>query len=163
MEEKAKVQDKKNEKENKRKKGSGIKRLLTGILLVFLLILAGGAGGFAYFRYLHNNGQYFIQEDPEPAYKYSLDNFIVNLAEQRRYLKIGIVLAFHEKELCEELEQRSPQIKDRVINILWGKGLEELHKDDALEKIKDNLILEINSLLRGGTIEEIYFTEFIIQ
>ncbi|PKM81945.1 MAG: hypothetical protein CVU88_03600, partial [Firmicutes bacterium HGW-Firmicutes-13] len=143
-------------------KGSGRKRLVLA-LLVFLLILAGGAGGIAYFRYWHHNGQDLVQEDPEPEYKYFLENFIVNLAEQRRYLKIGIVLSYFDGELGEELDRREPQIKDKIIDILWGKSLEEIYTDNFLQEIKGEIVREINSVIRRGKIEEVYFTEFIIQ
>ena len=93
------------------------------------------------------------------------EGFTVNLndANQRRYLKTGVVIAYQEGRLLEELEKRQPQLRDLTITVLRRWTAADLAEEESLEKLRTELMGEINSVLTSGEVKDIYFTEFIVQ
>ncbi len=96
---------------------------------------------------------------------YPLDAFTVNLKSDsgRRYLKTTISLELNGKELSMELDNKKPVIRDRIIRILTSKTLEEISSKKGKQKISEQIMDTLNSMITDGSIDGIYFTEFVIQ
>jgi len=96
---------------------------------------------------------------------YPLDTFTVNLKSDqgRRYLKATISLELNGEELSLELDNKSPVIRDRIIRILSSKTLEEISSKKGKQKVSDQIVDTLNSMIVDGSIKSIYFTEFVIQ
>lgn len=147
----------------------------------FLVLLAGGVAGAAYFlpAYLPEALQFFgnpqtkgahgagkeKRHQEEQGFIYNLDPFIVNLADpdEPRYLKIRISLEGNQKEQNEEFSKRIPQIKDTVLSILGKKTYSELLDTAGKEKLKEELIKSLNPKLAEFKFKAVYFTELVIQ
>lgn len=96
---------------------------------------------------------------------YPLDTFTVNLKSDagRRYLKATISLELNGKELSVELDNKSPVIRDRIIRILSSKTLEEISSKKGKQKVSEQIVDTLNSMITDGNVKSIYFTEFVIQ
>ncbi|MDA7817262.1 flagellar basal body-associated protein FliL [Sulfurimonas sp.] len=96
---------------------------------------------------------------------YPLDTFTVNLKSDagRRYLKATISLELNGEELSIELDNKSPVIRDRIIRILSSKTLEEISSKKGKQKVSEQIIDTMNSMIVDGSVKGIYFTEFVIQ
>lgn len=96
---------------------------------------------------------------------YPLEVFTVNLLSEsgRRFLKAQINLELESEELTAELESKIPVIRDLIIKILTSRTLEEITTAKGKEKLKDNIVKQLNMRLRDGQLNNIYFTEFVIQ
>ena len=96
---------------------------------------------------------------------YPLDTFTVNLKSDqgRRYLKATISLELNGEELSMELDNKSPVIRDRIIRILSSKTLEEISSKKGKQKVSEQIIDTMNSMIIDGDVKGIYFTEFVIQ
>jgi len=96
---------------------------------------------------------------------YPLDTFTVNLKSDsgRRYLKVTISLELEGQELSNELDAKSPVLRDKIIRILSSKTLEEISSRKGKQKVSDQIMDTINGMLTDGRIKGIYFTEFVIQ
>lgn len=96
---------------------------------------------------------------------YPLDTFTVNLKSDagRRYLKATISLELNGEELSIELDNKSPVIRDRIIRILSSKTLEEISSKKGKQKVSEQIIDTMNSMIVDGNVKGIYFTEFVIQ
>jgi flagellar FliL protein len=96
---------------------------------------------------------------------YPLDTFTVNLKSDqgRRYLKATISLELNGEELSLELDNKSPVIRDRIIRILSSKTLEEISSKKGKQKVSDQIVDTMNSMIVDGEVKGIYFTEFVIQ
>ena len=96
---------------------------------------------------------------------YPLDTFTVNLKSDsgRRYLKATLSLELSGEELSLELDAKAPVIRDRVIRILTSKTLEEISSKKGKQKVSDQIMDTLNSIITDGSIQGIYFTEFVIQ
>lgn len=119
---------------------------------------------------------------PGEGIMYSLGTKIVNLAEPggRRYLQIAIVLeclpaeagfyalqgearakaAEHETESLEALR---PVMEDAVIGLLTSRTYAEVFTIEGKDRLKQEIISEINAMLGEERVASIYFTEFLVQ
>ena len=135
------------------------------ILLLFLLLGVYNLGrGNAFFSLPKQTA--IVEKQEETFYElFGPEGFTVNLndSNQRRYLKAGMVLAFEEEELLEELEMRQSQLRDRTITVLRRWSALDLAKEDSIEKLRAELLAATNDVLGREAIKDIYFTDFIIQ
>ena len=96
---------------------------------------------------------------------YPLDTFTVNLKSDagRRYLKVTMSLELNGEELSLELDNKSPVLRDRIIRILTSKSLEEISSKKGKQKVSNQIMDTLNSMISDGSIRGIYFTEFVVQ
>lgn len=96
---------------------------------------------------------------------YPLDTFTVNLKSDagRRYLKATLSLELSGDELSMELDAKSPVLRDRIIRILTSKTLEEISSKKGKQKVSEQIIDTLNAIVSDGSVQGIYFTEFVIQ
>ena len=96
---------------------------------------------------------------------YPLDTFTVNLKSDsgRRYLKATMSLELDSPELSHELDSKAPVLRDRIIRILSSKTLEEISSKKGKQKVSEQIMDTLNSMITDGKIKGIYFTEFVIQ
>lgn len=178
----------KEENTTKEKKSSNVLMIAIIVVLVFIIIL-----GAAAFLLLSSDEEEVVQTQPQtqieekesPATKkstqsvdfddsrklgeigilYPLDTFTVNLKSDagRRYLKVTMSLELEGEELSLELDAKSAVIRDRVIRILTSKTLEEISSKKGKQKVSQQIMDTLNSMISDGKINGIYFTEFVIQ
>ena len=96
---------------------------------------------------------------------YTLDPFIVNLADpnQQRYLKIRICLESKEITVNEEYEKRLPQLRDMILTLLSSKSYKDISDSDGKNKLREEITSKINQSLSSFQVKAVYFTEFMIQ
>ncbi len=96
---------------------------------------------------------------------FPLDTFTVNLLSEsgRRYLKVQMNLELSGEELGIELDTKKAVIRDIVIRLLSSKALEEISTAKGKEKLKDQIVTELNMRLKDGSINNVFFTEFVVQ
>lgn len=96
---------------------------------------------------------------------YSLDSFVVNLAEKgsNRYLRVTMEFELDTEILKTEIVQRLPQIRNAMLMILPSKMAADINTVDGKFALRDQIMDEINDFLTTGEITNIYFTEFVIQ
>jgi flagellar protein FliL len=98
-----------------------------------------------------------------PVHK--LDTLIVNLADQggKRYLRVTMELELSTPDLVKEIQQRLPQVRDSILMILPTKEYARISTTEGKIELRDEIIAKLNGFLRSGTINTIYFTEFVVQ
>lgn len=96
---------------------------------------------------------------------YSLDSFVVNLAEEgsNRYLRVTMELELDNEVLKTEIEKRLPQVRNAVLMILPSKVAADIKTVDGKVALRDEVMDAFNNFLTTGEITNIYFTEFVIQ
>jgi flagellar FliL protein len=101
----------------------------------------------------------------EVGLMFPLDGFTVNLLSEsgRRYLKCEINLEMGGEELSPELEVKKPIFRDIIIRILSSKSLEEISTVKGKEKLKEQIVNELNLRLKDGKVKNVYFTDFVVQ
>jgi flagellar FliL protein len=101
----------------------------------------------------------------EVGLMFPLDTFTVNLLSEsgRRYLKVEMNLEIEGEELSPELETKKPVFRDIIIRILSSKSLEEISTIKGKEKLKEEIVNDLNMRLKDGKVKNVYFTDFVVQ
>ncbi len=96
---------------------------------------------------------------------FPLDTFIVNLAdeERKRYLRVTMQIELKEGEPVEILEQRLVQVRDIILMILPTKRFQEIRSVDGKTLLRQEIMTRLNDLIKKEVINNIYFTEFVVQ
>jgi len=114
---------------------------------------------------VNNNGSVRNNDFTQVGPMFGLDKFIVNLASDggSRYLRTSINLELSSEEFQAEVEKKKPLIRDIIIKVLSAKSYEEISTIRGKENLKDELVSELNKIFTDGNIQNIFFTEFVIQ
>jgi flagellar FliL protein len=96
---------------------------------------------------------------------FSLDTFIVNLADQEhnRYLRVAMDLEIVASTDAAKLTERLPQIRDRILMILPSKQFSDIAGMEGKTALRDEIIRKLNGLFPTKVITNIFFTEFVVQ
>lgn len=143
-----------------------IRKIIIMGLSILVLLGAGTAGGL-YFLNQSGEAKKAVPPPPRPLIgtMWSIDPFIVNLADNQgeRYLKVVMQLEVTDSMVSVQLEQLKPKLRDNVMDLLTAKSYAELMGSGGKQRLRDEIVLRLNSFLTKGGIVRVYFTEFVIQ
>lgn len=96
---------------------------------------------------------------------YSLDTMIVNLSDQggKRYLRVTMALELSDPDAVATIESRLPQVRDAILMILPTKTYDDISTTDGKIALRSQVMENINNLMTKGRVNNIYFTEFVVQ
>jgi len=168
------------EKKEKKEEGDGKKKkpqLLIIIAAAVVLLLLLSVGG--YFLLVKKAPPPEAHKDPaqnvpvpdlsqKPAIgpMVEVKEFIVNIISQedsKHYVKASLSIELSNAGAQEEINQRMPQIRDAILMLVGNKTYEELQDLQGKRQLKAEMIVKINSFLRAGQVNNIYFTDFVVQ
>lgn len=95
----------------------------------------------------------------------ALTKLLVNVAGTMgsRYLLASVTLVGTAQDFKARVEKHEPQLRDAAMTLLSTKTISDLEKPGARNIVRSELITGFNNVLGGGTVQEIYITEFAIQ
>lgn len=148
-----------------KKKGSIVKIIV--ISLVVLAAIAAGVFGGIYFFTDHGGAKKAAIPPPKPLIgtMWPMAPFIVNLSDNQgeRYLKVVMEIEVSDQLVVPELEQLKPKLRDNMLDLLTAKSFNELMDVGGKQRLRDEIVMRLNSFLVKGKIVQVYFTEFVIQ
>jgi len=100
---------------------------------------------------------------PEHGEIYVIEDLVVNPAgsEGRRYVaSIGLEAS---STITAEIEQRDPQIKDALIQILSSHTIEQLADVSQREGVRAGIQSRVEEIVPQGNIDAVYFVSFVLQ
>ncbi len=152
-----------------KEKSGGLKKTL--ILFVGLQVLMAGSAFVFLKMYLSPKIQ-AAYEEPAKSEKeergqiHLIEDILVNPAGTNgtRYLSTSIGLETsdfgHETDRFEEL---TPIIRDIFISILSSKTMEELSSIDGKEKLRGEILVQVNKAIRPDSAYRVYFVDYVLQ
>ncbi|SKA72663.1 flagellar FliL protein/chemotaxis protein MotB [Clostridium sp. USBA 49] len=153
------------------------------IIIIILLVIIIFALGFVGFLFIKNGSlNQNTNKDPQAintvskqsssnetsTYTYSLDEFLVNLADDnsKRFFKAKIFIGYEtddKKKMDKELEEKVPILRDTINTILRSKKSIDITTKDKVDALKKEIIDKINPYFNYGKINNIYFYEILVQ
>ena len=98
----------------------------------------------------------------DPAFVVSFDG-----EDGTRYVQLQLQAMARSEKTIEEIKKHSPALRNAILFLLNGYKLEELTTLAGKEKLRAELTKKTNEVLAKngseGEIEELYFTNFVIQ
>ncbi|MFO7761328.1 MAG: flagellar basal body-associated FliL family protein [Thermodesulfobacteriota bacterium] len=149
-------------------------KLIFFVIIGVVLMLIAGGGFFAYTEFFSSpldrekgeNGQPVDEEALKPVGDmFTLEPFVVNLADPQgdRYLKLKISMEVKEPKAVQRAEKLSPRLRDIVIMMISSLAFEEVMTPEGKLRIREELRTRFNRVLKPYKVENIYFSEFVIQ
>jgi len=147
------------EEDNRSSKGLGGK---LAFVLPMLILSAIGI-----WFWVHRGTEAEVQASGEQRVQSTLhlETFVLNLADadQRAYLRVGVDLG-----LNRELKNGDPtvpiaQVRDAILGVLAQAKGDDLVTAQGKAKLKQDLLRALQERVPQLGVEEIYFTEFLIQ
>ena len=81
----------------------------------------------------------------------------------KRFLMVNIGLESKSEDALAELDAKDAVIRDIFLQLLGRRTVEELSSVTAREQLKEELRVAVNGILKEGTIDRLYFTQFVLQ
>ncbi len=99
------------------------------------------------------------------AHSHEFGDVIVNLAGAKgtRYLRVRFTLASNDTNLETLIKTNENQLRDVAIGVLSAQTLDSLEAPGARNAVRNELIAQFNHAMHGELVEQIYFTEFVVQ
>ncbi|MDX1294998.1 MAG: flagellar basal body-associated FliL family protein [Sulfurimonadaceae bacterium] len=95
-----------------------------------------------------------------------LGDFTTNIVaggKSTKFLKTKVSVRTSDEDVSEEIKKRNVVIRDSVIKALSSKQFEQVATQRGKLLLKDEVSETLNGILSEGEVEEVFFTEFIIQ
>ena len=106
---------------------------------------------------------------PPPIYASLGPNFTITLASADRphFMKLAISAMSHEKEAVQGLELHSPLVRSRLVGLLGAADFEKLRTEEGKQALRADVLKAVQDVLQAETgkpgVEQVYFTEFVLQ
>ncbi|MGI6711706.1 MAG: flagellar basal body-associated FliL family protein [Bacillota bacterium] len=157
-----KQKNKENDSGEDMQKKSGKRKIIIICLMVFVLTVAVNVMVFSNKTVLKAWSKHLKADEVDIL---SFEEVLVNLSDinYSHYLKTSIVLEYQGKKLGKELNDKTYRVKDTIIKVLRKKSTEDLDTAEEINKLKKELLTQINTQLKEGKVDSVYFEDFIIQ
>ena len=105
------------------------------------------------------------KEGGKTEVSYDFDNVVVNLSGSMgtRFLKASFTTLGSNPELPKIMAERKKQLLDVAINVLSSRSMADLEAPGAKNVVRNELLANFNQALKSDLVEQIYFTDFVIQ
>jgi len=94
----------------------------------------------------------------------NLKTFVVNLRSSGggRVLRMEVQLE-SSKEVAPHLDVNTPRLRDTILTAVSDYTFTELEGTDGKTRLRDELLTRINGTMAPMTIDQVYFTQFVVQ
>jgi len=105
------------------------------------------------------------KKDAKPTFSYQFDDVVVNLsgAMGTRYLKTSFAIFSSNQDLQKIITDNKSHLLDVALNVLSSKSLADLEAPGSKNLVRNDLIANFNQALSSDVVEQIYFSEFVVQ
>lgn len=155
-------EDQKEKEEKGIKDPPASRRRWLALLLPIVLLVAVGIWFWAD-RGSESSAQ--AKAGPRVRSTLHLETFVLNLADtdQRSYLRVGIDLGLNREAQRGEETAPVAEVRDTILGVLAEAKVDDLTAAAGKTKLKANLLRALQERVPQLGVEEVYFTEFLIQ
>ncbi len=102
---------------------------------------------------------------PEATFSYEFKDIVSNLSGsmKSRYIKVSFTAYSANHEFQHLVEANKARMLDATLSVLGALSLADVEDPGVKNKVRGELVFAYESVLRGRVVEEIYFSEFVIQ
>lgn len=96
---------------------------------------------------------------------FPVGDFTSNLAgpASTSYVKVSVNFEISQDADEEEMKQRKPQFRDKIISLLNSKRAVDLQSADGVNYLKEEIKTTSNTFIKKGKVEGVYFSAFVIN
>ena len=156
-----------------KKGGMSGKKLVLVVVLPLLLVSGGGAAAFfmgALDGLLGGGDVAALDPSAPPAAGegvfFGLQEMLVNLntgGRKTHYLKISVSLEVGSEKDILQLQRVMPRIVDSFQVYLRELRIEDLHGSAGLQRLREELLLRVNSAAQPTVVRDVLFRQMLVQ
>jgi len=96
---------------------------------------------------------------------YEIKDIVANLsgAMRSRYIKVSFTLEGKSKTFPEIMKSNEAKIRDATLAVLSDLTIQDLEEPGVKNIVRNNIVDAINQALRGSEVQQLYFSEFVVQ
>ena len=104
-------------------------------------------------------------ESTNGKFSFDFENVVVNLSGSlgTKYLKTSFTLYSSNANLKKLMEENKKQLMDVAINVLSSRSMADLEAAGAKNVVRNDLMANFNEALHSDLVEQIFYTEFVVQ
>lgn len=136
------------------------------IFLVAAVIILQGVAAFSVVKGNYTEIREVVASfKPSGGYYFQLEDIIVNPAGSNgeRYLVFSIAIELDNSDDLSRIEGMRAEVLDRLNFRLSQKTVRELSNQDQRMPLKEELKEELELILTGSMVRNLYFTKYVIQ
>ena len=152
------------------KKKGGKKKLI--LMLSPVLLAAAGAG--VYFSGILGGQEPPAEVDEatklkaeQPPRTYALPEMLINLnskgKRRQSYLRLALTIEYQDDDTQEKLDQYKARIRDGLQLFLMEKSVDELRGAEGLYRLKEGVMMRVNTIIKPQKINACLINKFLIQ
>ncbi|HYB09013.1 MAG TPA: flagellar basal body-associated FliL family protein [Alphaproteobacteria bacterium] len=150
------------------KKGFGGKKLILFIVLPILLLCGGAAAVYftGAFGLIGKKEAEVQPQKPKQAIFYSIPDILVNLNsvnKKTHFLKLSIAFELNEAADQEKLQAVMPRIIDNFQVYLRELHVEDLAGATGIQRLREELLVRVNSAIQPVVVKDVLFKEMLVQ
>ncbi len=94
-----------------------------------------------------------------------MQGLVINPADSggERYLAVSLAFESKSNSVMQEIKRKKVVVRDATLSLLSEQTVDELANPDRRGALKKKLLKKINAILSSGTVDRLYFTEFVLQ
>lgn len=145
------------------------KKLL--LIIIVAVVLLGGGGAAAYFILggeEEGQAEEVKAETQDPPGLVPMKKFIVNLNDRGsdRFVKLEVKLTMIPATMAEKISEDElmiARLRDRILTVVGGKTYDDLSNPMGKETLRRELKVRLADLVTEGEIQDVLFSEFVVQ
>jgi|SRR3569833_373598 len=150
--------------------GKSKKLLIIGVA-AFAIIAGGGAAAFMLMGHGDPKKVEAKKEPAKPPLYVALDPpFVANFGgdQAARFLQVTVQILTREPEAAEILKANDPVVRDNLLMLFSGQKYEVVAQPEGKEKLRQDALKSVRHVVetnggKGASIENVYFTSFVMQ
>ncbi len=137
------------------------------IIAAAVVVLAGG-GGAAYYFFLADPAE-ASEAPPKPSIGLiEMETFLTNINDTRgkHHARLQLMVAVSPETAAEEIKADPvlmARMRDHVLTLLTSKTYDELSQSDGKETFRKEIAERLAPLVEAGSVEEVLFSDFVVQ
>ncbi len=157
--------------------GGGLAKIIKLSLIIGLpiLLIIGGATGAYFMGYLDPILGDIVasegEDDEEPAVLedvsfFAFPEILVNLntgGKQTNYLKVKVLVEVEDPQLLQKLETLQPRILESFQLYLRELRLEDLNGSAGAYRLKEEMLVRVNTALKPARVSDVLFADLLVQ
>jgi len=96
---------------------------------------------------------------------YLVDNLVLNPAGSNgtRFLLVTVALAVKDDNAAAQLKARDAEMRDMILRLLGSKTADQVSEASQRDELRAEVLAAVSRMFPPGTIQKVYFPQFVIQ
>ncbi|OHE72631.1 MAG: hypothetical protein A2007_03165 [Verrucomicrobia bacterium GWC2_42_7] len=105
------------------------------------------------------------KEGEKKIFSKSFTNIVANLSGslQSRYIKVGFTIEGHDPEFEFIVQENAVKITDATLSLLSSVTINDLDEQNFKNVLRNDLLNTFETIFKKRVIEQLYFSEFVVQ